>query len=103
MKKKLRVAIIGVSGIGKNHARWFAGHGCEIVALCGTDATRLASTRDLLREQFGFSGAGYLNVAAMLQDENPDVVCVASPPDFHRGTRDSGAGKRRARSCAKNR
>lgn len=83
MKSKLRVAIIGASGIGKNHARWFAGHGCEIVALCGTDRTRLASTRDLLCEQFGFSGAGYLSVAAMLREEEPDAVCVASPPDFH--------------------
>ena len=32
MNQPLKVAVIGASGIGKNHARWFHRHGCDVAA-----------------------------------------------------------------------
>lgn len=81
--KKLRVAIIGASGIGRNHARWFAGHGCEVVAFAGSSPESVSSTRLALQSAIGFSGRGFADVAQMLREEKPDAVCVSSPPHLH--------------------
>ncbi len=83
INKTLRVAIIGASGIGKNHARWFHGHGCEIVAFAGSSPESVSSTRLALQNTIGFAGEGYTDVQAMLNREKPDAVCVSSPPHLH--------------------
>ena len=82
-QNKLRAAIIGASGIGKNHARWFHQHGCEVAAFVGSSRANLEATRETLRAGFGFDGCGYDNVSAMLETEKPDIVCVSSPPPLH--------------------
>lgn len=79
----LKVAVIGASGIGKNHARWFHGHGCDVVAFAGSSSESVARTRTILQQGFGFSGRGYCDVGEMLQREKPDAVCVSSPPELH--------------------
>lgn len=81
--KVLRVAIIGASGIGRNHARWFSGHGCEIMAFVGSSPQSVSSTRCTLQSAIDFRGRGYDDVAQMLRDEMPDAVCVSSPPHLH--------------------
>ena len=82
-QNKLRAAIIGASGIGKNHARWFHQHGCEVSAFVGSSRGNLERTRETLRAGFGFDGRGYDDVKAMLESEKPDIVCVSSPPPLH--------------------
>ena len=82
-EKSLRVAIIGASGIGRNHARWFAGRGCEIVAFAGSSPQSVSSTRLELESAIGFKGRGFVDVAQLLREEKPDVVCVSSPPHLH--------------------
>lgn len=79
----LKVAVIGASGIGKNHARWFHGHGCEVVAFVGSSPESVARTHEVLRAGFPFAGRGYTDVEEMLQQEKPDAVCVSSPPELH--------------------
>ncbi|HVF85248.1 MAG TPA: Gfo/Idh/MocA family oxidoreductase [Abditibacteriaceae bacterium] len=81
--KTLRVAIIGASGIGRNHARWFAGHGCEVVAFAGSSPASVSSTRLALQDAIGFQGRGYTDVNELLRSEKPDAVCVSSPPHLH--------------------
>jgi predicted dehydrogenase len=81
--KELKVAVVGASGIGRNHARWFHGHGCDVVAFVGSSPESVASTRSILEKGFGFSGRGYHEVEAMLQEEKPDAVCISSPPHLH--------------------
>ena len=78
-----RVAVIGVSGIGKNHARWFAQHGCEVCAFAGSSAATVANSQQVLEAGFGFTGRGYTDVSEMLRTEKPDAVCVSSPPHLH--------------------
>lgn len=79
----LRVAVLGASGIGKNHARWFKQHGCEICAFLGSSPASVARTQKVLAEGFGFTGRGYDDLELLLGSEKPDIVCVSTPPPQH--------------------
>ncbi len=79
----LKVAVIGASGIGKNHARWFHQHGCEVCAFVGSSEESVARTQQVLHDGFGFAGRGYTSVETMLENAKPDIVCVSSPPPRH--------------------
>jgi predicted dehydrogenase len=81
---KLRVAIIGATGIGKHHGKWYAMRGCEVVAFVGTSPETVARTRDSMAQIFGFQGAGCLDVREMLVEHKPDAVSVCSPHHLHR-------------------
>lgn len=81
--KKTRVAIIGASGIGKHHARWWTLEGADVCAFAGTSAASLAAAEQGLNEQFAFQGRGYTDVEEMLEAERPDIVDVCSPPPLH--------------------
>jgi len=79
----LRVAIIGASGIGKNHAAWFQKNGAEICAFAGTSVQSLQATSELLRAKLGYAPRGYTELSQLLESEKPDAVCIASPPHLH--------------------
>lgn len=79
----LKVAIIGASGIGKNHAGWFKGHGCDVCAFLGSTPQSVAHTQELLQQLIGFSGRGYHDLDALLQTERPSITCISTPPPFH--------------------
>lgn len=79
----LKVAVLGASGIGKNHARWFHQHGCEVVAFLGSSAESVARTRETLQAGFGFAGRGYTDLTELLREATPDIVCVSTPPPQH--------------------
>jgi predicted dehydrogenase len=79
----LRVAVLGASGIGKNHARWFHRHGCEVCAFLGSSQASVQATQDVLQDGFGFSGRGYHELEVLLREEKPDIVCISSPPAHH--------------------
>ena len=78
-----KVAVIGASGIGKNHARWFARHGCDVVAFAGSSPASVARTQKVLEEGFGFAGRGFDNVTKMLIASRPDIVCVSNLAQMH--------------------
>ena len=82
-QESLRVAVIGASGIGKNHARWLHQHGCDVVAFVGSSPASVPKTQHVLEQGFGFAGRGYSDVTAMLRAEQPDAVCVSCPPPLH--------------------
>ncbi len=79
----MKIAILGASGIGRSHARWFFGHGCEIVSILGSSDESAAQTGSLLNADFGFAGFTYSNLTALLHESRPDVVCVATPSTDH--------------------
>lgn len=81
----LSVAILGASGIGKNHARWFHRHGCRVAAFLGTSADSTAQTETDLNAEFDFQGNAYTDLGELLANEKPDIVCVATPPPLHFG------------------
>lgn len=79
----LRAAVIGASGIGKHHAKWYHRAGCQVVAFCGTSEASTAKTAQALADLFGFQGKAYWDCAEMLAAESPEVVSVCTPPELH--------------------
>ncbi|MBW3636311.1 MAG: Gfo/Idh/MocA family oxidoreductase [Armatimonadetes bacterium] len=79
----MKIAILGASGIGKSHARWFASHGCEVVSILGSSDDSAAQTGAALAADFGFAGLTYSNLTALLHETQPDAVCVATPSTQH--------------------
>lgn len=79
----MKIAILGASGIGRSHARWFARHGCEVAAILGSSDESAAQTGALLAEDFGFAGLTYSNLSALLHEVKPDAACIATPSGAH--------------------
>ncbi|NIA13777.1 MAG: Gfo/Idh/MocA family oxidoreductase [Nitrospiraceae bacterium] len=82
-KARPRVAVIGASGIGKHHAKWWALEGADVCAFAGTSRESVAKTHAALENLFGFQGSGYDSIDAMLDAESPDIVDICSPPPLH--------------------
>ena len=78
-----KVAVIGASGIGRHHAKWWVFEGADVTAFAGSSPERVARTAEVLKELFGFSGRGYADVHEMLAAENRDFVDVCSPNALH--------------------
>lgn len=79
----LRVAIVGASGIGKNHAGWFHKHGCEICGFVGTNEQSINTTSEVLAARLGYQPEGYTDLKLLLNEQQPNIVCIASPPVNH--------------------
>ena len=76
---KLRVGVVGV-GVGKKHIEGYRQHpACEVVAVCARSPERL----DPVAEQYK-APKRYLSFEAMLNQENLDLVSIASPNKLHR-------------------
>ena len=78
-----RVAVVGASGIGKHHAKWWALEGADVCGFVGTCDASVAKTTETLKGLFPFEGRGYTDLAEMLDAEKPDMVDVCSPPALH--------------------
>lgn len=83
MSKTLRAAVIGVSGIGKHHAKWLNALGAEIVAIAGTSPDSLQRAVAGLNEIFPFTGRCYTDLRELLATEDPDLVNLCTPPACH--------------------
>jgi predicted dehydrogenase len=79
----LRVAVLGASGFGRHHAKWYADLGCEVVAFLGSSPERVEATAQALRGAFGFRGRGYTSLEELLAAERPDAASVCTPPALH--------------------
>ncbi|MBI5093295.1 MAG: Gfo/Idh/MocA family oxidoreductase [Candidatus Hydrogenedentes bacterium] len=81
--RKTRVAVVGASGIGKHHAKWWNLEGVEVCAFVGTSDASVAKTRGALCAMFPFQGRGYTSLRDLISAESPDIVDVCSPADRH--------------------
>ncbi|MEE2709779.1 MAG: Gfo/Idh/MocA family oxidoreductase [Gemmatimonadota bacterium] len=79
----MNVVIIGASGIGKHHAKWFHLEGCHVTAFSGTSDASCRKTGQTLTDLFGFQGRTYTDYRRMLDFEKPDIVCICSPNEVH--------------------
>ena len=77
------VAVLGASGIGRNHARWFWKHGARVTAFLGSSPASVAKTQAALSAAFPFEGRGYHDLQQLLEAERPDIVCISTPPVQH--------------------
>lgn len=79
----MKIAILGASGIGKSHARWFSLHGCDIVSILGSTEQSAALTGAHLHQEVGILPATYADLGALLQESQPDAVCISTPSTLH--------------------
>lgn len=93
----LRVAHIGVGGMGNSHIKWFANlPEVKIVALCDVDQTHLASSISNLAEiQPDWKVDTYEDFRHILDRKDIDAITCATPDHWHAtiGTLAFQAGK----------
>ncbi|CAD5278957.1 MULTISPECIES: Gfo/Idh/MocA family protein [unclassified Imperialibacter] len=82
---KLRVAHIGLGGMGNNHMNWFAKlPDVDIVALCDVDSDHLNSTFKILQGLVPNTKAKlYGDFRKILDDKEIDAISVATPDHWH--------------------
>ena len=82
---RLRVAHIGLGGMGNQHMGWFAAlPGVEIVALCDVDANHLGSTLQSLKTlQPGNKAQTYEDFRHILDRQDVDAITCATPDHWH--------------------
>jgi predicted dehydrogenase len=82
---RLRVAVIGVAGIGRTHLQAYRSlsaadpHLCSIVAVCDVSE----ESRERARAEFG-AGKAYGDYRSLLDDPEVDLVSLCVPHFFHR-------------------
>ncbi len=82
---KLRIAHIGVNGMGNNHMNWFANlPEVDIVALCDVDEDHLNSTMQKLKAMKPDAEVqGYEDFRHVLDRKDIDAITVATPDHWH--------------------
>jgi predicted dehydrogenase len=82
---KLRIAHIGLNGMGNNHMNWFANlPEVDIVALCDVDKDHLNSTMQKLKAMKPDAQVqGYEDFRHILDRKDIDAITVATPDHWH--------------------
>jgi predicted dehydrogenase len=82
---RLRIAHIGVGGMGNNHIKWFAGlPEVEIAALCDVNQDHLdLSLKNLQSLQPGNKAKGYKDFRQVLDSKDIDAITCATPEHWH--------------------
>lgn len=82
---RVRVAHIGLGGMGNQHMTWFAAlPDVDIVALCDLDQTHLNSTLEKLRSlKPDTKAVGYEDFRRVLDRKDIDAVTIATPDHWH--------------------
>ena len=82
MTAGLRVAVLGVSGIGRVHARILHELGADVCAVLGSgEETSVAAAAELARD-LGIQAAPFSSIERLLQ-EPLDAVSICTPPHLH--------------------
>ena len=82
---KLRVAHVGLGGMGNQHMNWFAAlPDVDIVALCDVDQDHLNGTLKTLKDQKPDSQAKtYEDFRHILDRKDVDAITIATPDHWH--------------------
>lgn len=83
--ERIRVAHIGLGGMGKGHLRWFSAFPyVETVALCDVDSDRLANAAKLLvKRRPEAKPDTYADFRKILDRKDIDVITCATPDHWH--------------------
>ena len=82
---RLRVAHIGVGGMGNNHLNWFSAlPEVEVVALCDVDSEHLNKSLESLKTKQPHTQAkGYADFRHILDRKDVDAITCATPDHWH--------------------
>lgn len=83
---RLRVAHIGVNGMGNNHMQWFAAlPQVEIAALCDVDSRHLSASLKRIEKELqpGRKVNGYEDFRRILDRNDIDAITCATPDHWH--------------------
>ena len=82
---RLRVAHIGVGGMGNNHMKWFSAlPEVDVVALCDVDEMHLANSLKTMETlQPGKKVQGYGDFRNILDRKDIDAITCATPDHWH--------------------
>lgn len=82
---RLRIAHIGLGGMGNEHLKWFAAiPEVEIVALCDVDQEHLAAAQKNLQAlQPAAKAQGYADFRRILERKDVDAITCATPDHWH--------------------
>src|SRR5690606_13532085 len=82
---RLRVAHIGLGGMGNSHMRWFANlPDVEVVALCDVDQIRLGDTLKRLQQIHPSTKVDtYTDFRRILERNDIDAITCATPDHWH--------------------
>jgi predicted dehydrogenase len=82
---RVRVAIVGVGWMGKEHLKWFAGlPEVEVVALCDVDQNHLdIGLKMLATLQPQSKAKGYTDFRQVLERKDIDAISCATPDHWH--------------------
>jgi predicted dehydrogenase len=81
---RLRVAVIGVNGRGKDHIKGFAAlPNVEVATLCDVDNTVSAAGAAEFEKKYGKKVATQQDLRKVFEDKNIDAVSVATPNHWH--------------------
>jgi len=81
----IRLAHIGMGGMGKRHMEWFSEFpDVEIAALCDVDKIRLAESVELLQEKRpGAKPDAYTDFRRVIERNDIDAITCATPDHWH--------------------
>lgn len=86
MSVSLKVLIIGArrhrQGLGEFVARYFQEANARVVAVVGTNANTIAQACEKL-SQYRIACRGYTSLQRALEQEEPEIVAICSPYQFH--------------------
>jgi predicted dehydrogenase len=82
---RVRIAIVGLGGMGNEHLKWFAGlPDVEVVALCDVDKDHLdAALKTLSTLQPQSKAVGYSDFRRVLDRKDIDAISCATPDHWH--------------------
>ncbi len=81
---KIRVAVAGIHGQGRNHIKRYGElEGVEVAALVDCDSRLFASRTKKVEEESGNTPKCYQDIRKVLDDPNIDVVSIATPNHWH--------------------
>jgi len=80
---KIRIAILGASGIGRVHARIFHEAGADICAVPGSSKESAKNASIKLKDLYGINSQPYHCLATLLEEARPNAVSICTPPQFH--------------------
>ena len=82
---RIRVAHIGINGMGNSHMNWFAAlPDVEVAALCDVEELHLNKTFDSLKKLKPDTKAKlYGDFRKVLDDKDIDAITIATPDHWH--------------------